>query len=141
MRIGDIRLESYEFGGKWAFRAGGYADEDAAIAAAEAAIGSLGEPDRRNNASGSVVARSAAHNGIIYAWLAGDEGAPLDPDAPLGRPSAQVKWYEAPAGFWCVWGWGFADESAAQIAGGAERGPEVWAAMPDEFLAGTALRR
>ena len=141
MELQGIRLETYEFGGKWAFRAGGYADEDAAASAAKAALDTLGLADRRNKTPGSVVARSGAHNGLIYAWLAGDEGAPADPDAPLGRPSVEVRWYHPPAGFWCVWGWGFADESAARIAGGVDKAPKVWAAMPDEFLAGTALSR
>lgn len=102
-----IMADIYEFGEGWAFRAGGFVEELHAQNGARAAIDAL--PNVRVSYSPS--------GANFYGWALDESGrAARDKHDHDPAPQYETHYYSPRPDYWCVWGYGFADESACGAA-------------------------
>lgn len=102
-----IMVDVYESGDVWTFRAGGFKEEIHAQNGARAALDGL--PNMR--VSYSPVSAN------FYGWALDEGGdAALEERDEDPTPEYQTHYYSPRPDYWCVWGYGFVDESACDSA-------------------------
>lgn len=105
----SIMADIYEFGDGWAFRAGGFVEEIHAQNGARAALDGL------PNVHISYSPTSAN----FYGWPLNEGGrAAHDKRSDDPAPRYETHYYSPRPDYWCVWGYGFVDESACDAAVG-----------------------